>query len=421
MEGSFEWTSRQAACHGPSVHRAGSAKWSAGASIYPQQRIACIDDQTESGCAHHRDVEMQRPPWRRPDFARAGRGGERNELPQLPCLETAERRDNPERAHAIGWLEYGRFQNCRAAERQDNRRLDRLVARHAPQPFIRMPNSNASLQHTQRDVCGLVENGGVRCIVDQPTELGPQPPQAAIRNNRLRQRARQCACLVASHRPDHDIAHSLGLCDAIKQAVHRAVEMCFLENVLHQSVDTLSKGYRHRTCFAQSIIHDPEILVMDEPTDGLDPNQKHEIRQLIKRMGEKKAIIFSTHILEEVEAACTRAIIIDRGTVVANGTPLELKRKAPNAGAILLRVNGVAAEAVTGKLRSVDSTERVQLVKEDGGRVTVRVFPKSSANGEFSKAIGSAAQGWCVEELHVEEGKLDEYFRSITASDTAKK
>ena len=209
--------------------------------------------------------------------------------------------------------------------------------------------------------------------------------------------------------------------DAIKTAVHRAVEMCFLENVLHQSVDTLSKGYRHRTCFAQSIIHDPEILVMDEPTDGLDPNQKHEIRQLIKRMGEKKAIIFSTHILEEVEAVCTRAIIIDRGTVVANGTPQELKRKAPNAGAILLRVSGVAAEAVTGKLRAVDGTERVQLVKDENGTVTARVFPKSSSNGEFSKAVGAAAQGWRVEELHIEEGKLDEYFRSITASDTAKK
>jgi ABC-2 type transport system ATP-binding protein len=209
--------------------------------------------------------------------------------------------------------------------------------------------------------------------------------------------------------------------DAIKTAVHRAVEMCFLENVLHQSVDTLSKGYRHRTCFAQSIIHDPEILVMDEPTDGLDPNQKHEIRQLIKRMGEKKAIIFSTHILEEVEAVCSRAIIIDRGTVVANGTPNELKRKAPNAGAILLRVNGVAAEAVTGKLRAVDGADRVQLVKDENGTVTARVFPKSSANGEFSKAVGAAAQGWRVEELHIEEGKLDEYFRSITASDTLKK
>ena len=84
--------------------------------------------------------------------------------------------------------------------------------------------------------------------------------------------------------------------------------------VLHQSVETLSKGYRHRTCFAQSIIHDPEVLILDEPTDGLDPNQKHEVRTLIRRMGEKKAIIFSTHILEEVEAVCSRAIIIDRGT-----------------------------------------------------------------------------------------------------------
>ena len=117
--------------------------------------------------------------------------------------------------------------------------------------------------------------------------------------------------------------------DARKSAVHRAVELCFLENVLYQSIDTLSKGYKHRTCLAQSLIHDPEVLVMDEPTDGLDPNQKHEVRNLIKRMGENKAIIFSTHILEEVEAACTRVIIIDRGRIVANGTPQELKARSP--------------------------------------------------------------------------------------------
>jgi ABC-2 type transport system ATP-binding protein len=117
--------------------------------------------------------------------------------------------------------------------------------------------------------------------------------------------------------------------DARKQAVNRAVELCFLESVLYQSIDTLSKGYKHRTGLAQSLIHDPSILIMDEPTDGLDPNQKYEVRNLIKRMGENKAIIFSTHILEEVEAVCSRVIIIDRGRIVANGTPQELKARSP--------------------------------------------------------------------------------------------
>ncbi len=112
---------------------------------------------------------------------------------------------------------------------------------------------------------------------------------------------------------------------AREEAIKRVVGQCFLENVLHQSVDTLSKGYRHRTCLAQSLIHDPAVLVLDEPTDGLDPNQKHEIRQLLKRFGRDKAIIFSTHILEEVDAVCDRAIIIDRGRIVASGTPAELR------------------------------------------------------------------------------------------------
>lgn len=117
--------------------------------------------------------------------------------------------------------------------------------------------------------------------------------------------------------------------DARKRAVHRAVDLCFLEAVLYQSIDTLSKGYKHRTCLAQSLIHDPEVLILDEPTDGLDPNQKHEVRGLIKRLGESKVVIFSTHILEEVEAACSRVIIIDRGRIVANGTPAELKARSP--------------------------------------------------------------------------------------------
>jgi ABC-2 type transport system ATP-binding protein len=113
---------------------------------------------------------------------------------------------------------------------------------------------------------------------------------------------------------------------ARRQAIGRVVDLCFLSSVLYQSIDTLSKGYRHRTCLAQALIHDPDVLILDEPTDGLDPNQKHEVRNVIRELGRTKAIIFSTHILEEVDAACTRAIIIDRGRIVASGTPDELGR-----------------------------------------------------------------------------------------------
>src|SRR6266436_6398440 len=173
-----------------------------------------------------------------------------------------------------------------------------------------------------------------------------------------------------------------------KRAVSRAVEMCFLDAVLHQSIDTLSKGYRHRTCFAQSIIHDPEILVLDEPTDGLDPNQKFEVRNLIRRMGEKKAIIFSTHILEEVEAVCSRAIIIDRGKIVANGTPQELKAKSDMAGAVSLHVLGVTADVIKHKLGYLPNVRKAAIVKEEKNYIWARVYPSQpTKNGDLARAV----------------------------------
>jgi ABC-2 type transport system ATP-binding protein len=209
--------------------------------------------------------------------------------------------------------------------------------------------------------------------------------------------------------------------DAIKQAVHKAVEMCFLESVLYQSVDTLSKGYRHRTCFAQAIIHDPPILIMDEPTDGLDPNQKHEIRGLIRRMGERKAIVFSTHILEEVEAACSRAIIIDRGRIVANGTPQELKRKCEYGGAVLLVARGVTGPQMKERFARIPNADKILIIKEEKGKIWARVYPKAdNRNGDLARHVLTAANGWEVEELHTEEGRLDEVFRSITLPDTVK-
>jgi ABC-2 type transport system ATP-binding protein len=169
---------------------------------------------------------------------------------------------------------------------------------------------------------------------------------------------------------------------------------------IHQSVDTLSKGYRHRTCFAQSIIHDPQILILDEPTDGLDPNQKHEVRNLIRRMGEKKAIIFSTHILEEVEAVCSRAIIIDRGKIVANGTPEELKAKSDYAGAVSVRVLGVNAETVRQRLSSIPFARKAAIVKESpgvgvGARLSARQPEKWRPRASVAEV--SLKEGWKIE------------------------
>lgn len=209
--------------------------------------------------------------------------------------------------------------------------------------------------------------------------------------------------------------------EAKKKAVNRAIEMCFLEAVMHQSVDTLSKGYRHRTCFAQAIIHDPEVLIMDEPTDGLDPNQKHEVRGLIRRMGEKKAIIFSTHILEEVEAVCSRAIIIDRGQIVANGTPQELKKRSEFAGTAIVRVAGAASAPLAQKLSQLSTVRKTALLKEENNVTLLRVYPNTRvADGELSRSIFETAksENWNLEDLHIDEGRLDEVFRNITLPET---
>ena len=204
--------------------------------------------------------------------------------------------------------------------------------------------------------------------------------------------------------------------DAGNKAINRVVQLCFLQPVLHQSVDTLSKGYRHRTCLAQAIIHDPEVLILDEPTDGLDPNQKHEVRTLIRRMGQDKAIIFSTHILEEAEAACTRAIIIDQGKIVANGTPDELKARAPLAGTIIVGLRGATWQSVELELAKLRFLERSELISESDSRVTARLQPKGDLLPEVLEL--AQRQRWQVEHLNVDEGRLDDVFRSITLPDT---
>jgi len=197
-----------------------------------------------------------------------------------------------------------------------------------------------------------------------------------------------------------------------KQAVARVVERCFLQGVLRQSIDTLSKGYRHRTCLAQALIHDPDVLIMDEPTDGLDPNQKHEVRNLIRELGRNKAIVFSTHILEEVDAACTRAIIIDRGRIVANGTPEELRAMSDLAGAVTLSAHGASAEKLSALGRVEDLNGAFRIYPRDKSRAA-----------ELAQDVVElvSREGWKVEGMFSERGELEEVFRRITLPDTVKR
>ena len=198
---------------------------------------------------------------------------------------------------------------------------------------------------------------------------------------------------------------------ARKNAVAHAIEMCFLASVVHQSIDTLSKGYKHRTCLAQALIHDPEVLVLDEPTDGLDPNQKHEVRNLIRALGKSKAVVFSTHILEEVDAACTRAIIIDRGRIVAQGTPAELRAMSALEGAVTLQAEGATAEKLSALGR----------VESAGG--VFRIYPRDASKApELAAAVIELVnrEGWKVRGMYTERGELDEVFRNVTQPDTVK-
>lgn len=204
---------------------------------------------------------------------------------------------------------------------------------------------------------------------------------------------------------------------SIVQAVGKAVERTGLGPVLDQTIETLSKGYKRRVGIAQAILHDPEVLIMDEPTDGLDPNQKHHVRELITEMAKEKAIIVSTHILEEVEAVCTRAIVINKGRVVADGTAEDLMCRVPYHGAVAIRVATERAEAVKGALSTVPGVARIETLGAVNGRTHLRAIPKNGVVLVTDVASVIRQKALTVEEVFVERGKLDDVFRQITSSD----
>ncbi len=199
--------------------------------------------------------------------------------------------------------------------------------------------------------------------------------------------------------------------------VAAAVDKTRIHSVLDQRIETLSKGYKRRVGLAQAVLHDPPVLIMDEPTDGLDPNQKHHVRNLIREMAAEKAIVVSTHILEEVEAVCTRAVVIAKGRIVADGTAEDLMRRVPYHGAVAIRLAAQHSKVAITALSAHTDVACVETLEKANGHVALRAIPKNGKTIATDIASLLRDKALPVEELFVERGKLDDVFRQITTTE----
>jgi ABC-2 type transport system ATP-binding protein len=196
--------------------------------------------------------------------------------------------------------------------------------------------------------------------------------------------------------------------------VDAMVDLLELKSVLRQPIETLSKGFKRRVGLAIALLHDPEVLILDEPTDGLDPNQKHHVRTLLQEMAASKAIIISTHILEEVDALCTRAIVIAKGRIVSDAKPAELEARSSYHNAVVLRMPVSEARPARDVIGAVAGVSRVAQSWADGDIAELVAFPADGAEilDPVCRAVEDAGIG--VNEVFVERGRLDEVFRQLT-------
>ena len=204
----------------------------------------------------------------------------------------------------------------------------------------------------------------------------------------------------------------------LNRRVSIVIEMTSLGDVKNQMIETLSKGFRQRTCLAQALIHDPPVLILDEPTDGLDPNQKHEVRSLIQNMSEERTILISTHILEEVDAVCTRAMIISEGRVVGYGTPDELLSQSLYRNSVIVSVNAEDHMELMNDFNRLDFVYSVEHIPEkQQGLVTMRLYPenKDSIAPQLKHYLFS--ENIPIEQFIVNRGRMDEVFRELTNED----
>ena len=202
-----------------------------------------------------------------------------------------------------------------------------------------------------------------------------------------------------------------------RHAIDGAVDLTNLAHILDQPIETLSKGYKRRIGLAQALLHDPDVLVLDEPTDGLDPNQKHEVRSLIRAMSQDKAIIISTHILEEVETVCNRSLIIADGRIVAQGTPQEFERRSRYFNAVSLTFAPGGADTVRAELEALPHVAAVEARTGGSDREELVALPRDGRDILSGIAPMARQRGWPIEQLQLLRGHLDDVFRAVTTGD----
>lgn len=202
----------------------------------------------------------------------------------------------------------------------------------------------------------------------------------------------------------------------IAERMQEVTKLVDLQSVLDQRIETLSKGFKRRVGLALAILHDPEVLILDEPTDGLDPNQKHEVRQLIQSMAKGKVIVLSTHILEEVEAVCTRAMIVAEGQVCFDGTPAEMREKSRYTGAIEISVASEDSEAAQAAFEALASVASIGDHTMSGDEARFMLFPVTGSRQTLLDDVQrvSTEAPWRLASLSVDRGRMDDVFRSVT-------
>jgi len=200
----------------------------------------------------------------------------------------------------------------------------------------------------------------------------------------------------------------------IKSRILEMVEVCGLEGEKHKKINELSKGYKQRVGLAQALIHDPDVLVLDEPTTGLDPNQIVEIRELIRTIGREKTVILSSHILAEVEATCDRILIINNGKIVADGTSDELRKHAQGKEILKVRIEDADINQAYESLKTLKNVEMVDLLSKTSAEFEVYSKPGLSASREVFQLC--VEKKWVITELTPTETKLEDVFRELTAN-----